>query len=77
MYKRVSDARIEFFIKNGESARNLSTDDIHSMAVELIRHRFQEQRLYSFLHETLEERDNLKELKKVLASEAVDKCLSQ
>jgi nicotinamide riboside kinase len=74
MYKRVSDSRIEFFIMNGESAKNLSDDDIRSMAVEIMRHRFQEQRLYTFLHETLEERENLREIKKVLASEVIGQC---
>ena len=74
MYKRVSDSRIEFFIMNGESAKNLSDDNIRSMAVEIMRHRFQEQRLYTFLHETLEERENLREIKKVLASEVIGQC---
>jgi len=68
MYKRVSDARIEFFIKNKESAKNLSDDDIRSMAVEVMRHRFQEQKLYGFLHETLGDKEDLKRLKEIVAS---------
>ena len=68
MYKRVSDARIEFFVKSKESINNLSDDDVRSMAVELLRHRFQEQRLFTFLNETLGEKQSLKELKTLLAS---------
>lgn len=68
MYKRVSDARIEFFVKSKESINNLSDDDVRSMAVELLRHRFQEQRLFTFLNETLGEKQSLKELKTLLAN---------
>ena len=68
MHKRVSDARIEFFVKSKESINNLSDDDVRSMAVELLRHRFQEQRLFTFLNETLGEKQSLKELKTLLAN---------